>query len=237
MNTRRLFLITSFAIAASILTAGGVMAMNSPSYRLSDTIKTTKTSGKNNVDSSAIGHQFRAKNTGPIPFGAVYEIQMAEKSDSPCFLQTRSRHLNMQSHTVTMPTGGKQTILDPGPKEDQLKGCGGTSGNASSLKTLSFDLSHNSYISGIRVCLNSNGTRVKGLRVYGRQLNRSTGNLVDLPYKEWFRPNCTNWRKAHMCPEGQIASAVIAKYEGPQVTNRAISGLALQCRSVLEYVP
>lgn len=150
----------------------------------------------------------RPPSGGPTDFQGIYEISMWEQLDYPCRLRVRSRHLNNYE--------GRQSAWAR---------CDGSN---KSLKTLKF-ADTETYISGINVCLNKKGTRIKGLRIFGSKLNRNTGNLTSAGSKEWERPNCKNWQTARHCPTGQLAQGIRVEYN--QYT---VIGLRLICREVIE---
>jgi hypothetical protein len=104
--------------------------------------------------------------------------------------------------------------------------------NSGSLQTLEFT-GTDTYIRGIQVCTNNSGTRVKGVKLYGATLNRSTGALTNVATPKAFdRPNCNgNWKVAQYCPAGEIATKIRVSYDD-RYANREINGLALTCREV-----
>jgi len=127
----------------------------------------------------------------------------------------KSRHLNTYV--------GKNDIFD----ESQCNENGG------GKKTLSFTNS-DTYIRGVRVCLNNAGTRVKGLRLYGTKLDRATGALNNLAgYEGWSRPNCNTWKTIRYCPAGKVATRIGIEYRVQQFIGDEVQGLKLICRSVI----
>jgi hypothetical protein len=96
--------------------------------------------------------------------------------------------------------------------------------------------------------MNNDGTRIKGLQIRGRKID-ADGDVSDLPPlypdsstssgldalvdlnapRDW-RPNCDHnggWRRWAECPQGQIATAIVAHY-GAGDTPRSVTGIALK---------
>ena len=141
------------------------------------------------------------------PYQGLYELSAWEHVNRPCRLQVRSRHLNTYA--------GKNATW-------------GSSMCDATKKTLTF-ANEDTYIGGIQVCLNGAGKRIKGIRIFGRKLNRATGQLAAAGKKEFERPNCNTWSPKRSCPAGQIATA-LAVYSG----DGGATGLKLVCKPVVE---
>ena len=108
-----------------------------------------------------------------------------------------------------------------------------------------------SFVTGMRVCMNNDNDRVKGLQIRGQtitdhgimgKLERDTGdqksgNITHLYPEEPKddRPNCNNnWKRWALCPSAnQIATAVVLHF-GAGKEPRSLTGIGLQCRTVKE---
>ena len=146
-------------------------------------------------------------------YQGLYEMSMWEDGDSPCKLAAKSRHVNTyKGDTVTW-------------KDSRC--------NAKSKKTVSFS-NTDTYIDGVQVCVNGGGDRVKGVKIFGKKLNRSTGALTDAGSKKFERTNCKTWKTTRYCPAGKVASGVSIGYQLQQFIPNNITGLALECRSVIK---
>lgn len=197
------------AAAVATIALGSLTAVAASSlYELDDDSTTTQLSGGSSGWYTTVGP------SGGTDYQAIYEVSMWEDGDSPCRLQMKSRHLNTYV--------GKNDTFD----ESQCNE------NASSKKTIAFTNS-DTYVRGVRVCLNNAGTRVKGLRLYGTKLNRSTGALEHLSgYKGWSRPNCNTWKTIRYCPAGKVATRIGIEYRAQQFIGDEVQGLKLECRTV-----
>ena len=116
------------------------------------------------------------------------------------------------------------------------------------------------FVSGVRVCMNKKGTRVKGMQLRGKKITDDgkvaelTPDLIvkaakyspiiysisDPTQPEDTRTNCNEdeWQKWVECPRSnQIATGAVVHFEAGD-NPRSLTGIALQCRHVgLSYVP
>jgi hypothetical protein len=157
-----------------------------------------------------------------------------ERNDKPCYVASMTEDINNSSD-------------DSGAHKDLC----GAKATSSEIKAQFGDIkfANRTFIRAVRVCMNKDNDRVKGFQVRGREID-SNGNvsnlparypdssgssgvdaLVDLnaPYVQ--RSNCDGWKKWAECPEGQIATALIAHF-GPGSNPRSLIGIALQCQGV-----
>ena len=144
-------------------------------------------------------------------FQAMYSIALEESSDRPCKVYTKSRHLNTASEQY---------------QNDYIRSCYTPSGK----KEVSF-ANRDTYIRGVQVCHNKSGVlkRVKGIRIYGSKLDKSTGRLTDVPgFKEFKRTNCSDWKPAKFCPADKVATSFNMQYHD----NYAFDGISLDCRGI-----
>lgn len=172
---------------------------------------------------------------------AIYGMVSSERKDQPCFAMIRTENINDHADD----DGGE--VLDL---------CGGKA-TSSLLKVEYPDLplyDPRIFVKGVRVCLNSKGTRVKGLQLSGRQIT-DDGKPIELTYNEPIdflvggavpvdvfdptqpkdqRPNCDKdqWKRWAECPRhNQIATGAILHFEAGKEP-RALTGIQLQCRYV-----
>jgi hypothetical protein len=151
---------------------------------------------------------------GEEDYKALYGLELAEEGDGPCYLKAKSRHLNNYSTA------------------SYTYDANGCSENDSSRETVEFT-GTDTYIRGIQVCMNSDGERIKGVKIFGATLNRSTGALTNVATpKEFDRPNCNTWKVAQYCPPGEVATQVRISYVDFAYYTDEINGLALVCRAV-----
>jgi hypothetical protein len=95
------------------------------------------------------------------------------------------------------------------------------------------NLENQNFISGLRVCTNRDGSRVKGIQVRGRSVSTAgyVGESTAVPEPEG-RANCSVWRRWVNCPEDHVATGVVVQLEAGNEP-RSIVGMALKCRRVL----
>ena len=197
---------TLAATLLSTLTLASATAVASSLFILDERTTTTQASGSTgDLVNNRVGPD------GGLNYQALYEISMWEDGDHPCKIQVKSRHLNTYE--------GKSAT------ENEC-----TSANDGTKKTISFTDS-DTYIRGVQVCLNNSNDKIKGLKLYGTKLNRSTGRLENLSgSKSWERPNCNgNWKTVRYCDAGMVAVAVEAERD---IYYKDFKGLRLQCKAV-----
>lgn len=190
-------------LAVAITLTVSGTALAGPDYKLKTDSSTTQRTGKS------------GSTTTVSPGGdyqGLYEIRMWEDGDVPCKLTAKSRHLNTYS--------GKSATSNK------------CRGSAKSEKSVSFTDS-NTYINGVNVCLNSKGDRIKGVKIFGKKLNRSNGSLSDAGSKKFERTNCKTWKTIRYCPAGKIAVGVKISYTKQSLISDEFGGLALVCRTVI----
>jgi hypothetical protein len=145
----------------------------------------------------------------------LHTINMWENNNNPCSLQAVSRHLNTYN-----------------ARSDKWNICGGSE---NAKRTVSFSgTGTDTYITGLQVCLSNRNklgnhgvAAVKGLKVWGKTLDRGSGALVDAGTKKWERSNCSSWSNVVHCSAGRVATKVKVTYQGKRATS-----LALECRTV-----
>lgn len=196
----------SLVVGISLSVAG--VAQAGTDYKLKADGSTTQTSGKSSGQSVS-----SATATPGGDYQGLYEIRMWEDGDVPCKLTAKSRHVNTYS--------GKNATTNK------------CNGSAKSEKNVAFTNS-DTYINGVQVCLNSKGDRIKGVKVFGKKLNRSNGSLSDAGSKKFERTNCKTWKTIRYCPAGKIAVGVKVSYTRQSLISDEFGGLALVCRTVIK---
>ena len=96
------------------------------------------------------------------------------------------------------------------------------------------------FVSGVRICTNNDGSRLKGFEIRGRTVMVEGDHIViadavlDTDASKDFRPHCNtgNWKRWVECPGQKVATAVVAQYEAGSPP-RSITGLALECSSIV----
>ena len=160
---------------------------------------------------------------GAGEFG-IDAISWWEVSDKPCALTVRSKSLSTGSapgSSQRMNICGRGFIL---PANPYINGAA----NDADAKAVVFDGNPRHYLRGIAACTNNdNNHRVKGIRIFPASVALDgTVNALSSNESE-NRPNCSIWRQAVFCPNGQIASGVEVRH-----TDEEITGLGLRCRRV-----
>jgi hypothetical protein len=145
---------------------------------------------------------------------AIKTIEWNERRDNPCWVKIWGRNLNNMALEQT----------------DDHTECGGSAG-VNSLVVGFPRVESEAYIAGVSVCMNNDGTGVKGIQVRGR-VPGAGGQLTDTsnePQQDY--PNCSDWRRWVNCPEGELASGLILQFEKGQQP-KSLTGLRLLCSAV-----
>jgi hypothetical protein len=147
---------------------------------------------------------------------AVFGLSSEEKRDHPCYVTVRTENVNDSSAKLDL----KKDLCGGREKSQQIKV---EYGDASYGKR--------SFVTGVRVCMNNDDTRVKGIQVRGKTITddarlgdlerevqgTGVGGLQRVAPEEPKddRPHCNNnWKKWALCPTNQIATAVVLHFEG-----------------------
>lgn len=157
----------------------------------------------------------------------VYALLSRERANDPCFFAIGTEHINNEASDLA----------------PELNLCGATP-TSSTLHADYLDVNaggsdDHTFISGVTVCMNAAGDKVKGVTVSGRKLSTSGAVIGASNVGSSPRPNCDGWRSWASCPLGQIATAVDAHFQpdnvpwgGPVPPPRSLTGIALHCRTV-----
>ncbi|OQW36071.1 MAG: hypothetical protein A4E19_15440 [Nitrospira sp. SG-bin1] len=165
---------------------------------------------------------------------AIFGIASEERKDHPCYVTVKTENVN-----------------DPNLKLDLKKELCDGKERSKEIVAAYTDSSYGkrSFVTGVRVCMNNDNTRVKGIQIRGGAINEE-GRLSNLePNNEGQsvagirrvapeeprdeRPNCNNnWRRWALCPgDNHIATAVELHFEAGKEP-RSLTGIALKCRQV-----
>jgi hypothetical protein len=149
--------------------------------------------------------------TGPT-FRSPYNLTFGEQSDEPVEIRV------MDYGLAARPPGGQYNTY--AAQYLRLR-----SPNASSGEMIEVD----GFIYKLQVCLNSDRTKLKGARIWGRRIE-SNGTLVASNSDTFERPNCRYWQPAVECGAGKLSSGVRAYYSGSG--QDGFHGMALRCSTV-----
>lgn len=227
-------LVAGAALCALLLGVGTSFATT-----LSGTVTTTAVSGFQGTPFT-VGDADSATH-------AVYGISSEERNDNPCFVAVKKENVN-NSSAQTSPS--KDLCGSNGPTSSELYVDYGNS-DATGEHT---------FVTGIKVCMNSAKTRVKGYKLRGAEVS-DYGTLIELRSggsggcSEVFqqgsqeyrlcgggvitepsakRSNCDDtdgWMSWVECPAGKVATAMELHFEAGNEP-RSLTGIALKCKTV-----
>lgn len=170
---------------------------------------------------------------------AVFGLASEEQRDHPCYVTVHAENINDSS--------GKQDL-----KKELCDGQEQSSEIAATFADSNYG--KRSFVTGVRVCLNNDNDRVKGIQIRGQSITdygalgklergaatQQSGNIAHLYPEEPKdqRPNCNNnWKRWALCPgSNQVATAVVLHFEAGKQP-RSLIGVGLQCRTVKEAEP
>lgn len=174
---------------------------------------------------------------------AMYGLFSVERRDNPCYLALRTESIN-----------------DPAENGGAIRDvCGdrATSGELGVAYENTSFFGTRVFVSGIRVCMNNDRSRVKGFQIRGRRVTADGGvldleagepvhgqaggsdvslHLNTMPAKD--RAHCDGWMRWADCPNAtEVATGLVAHFDTSDEP-RSLTGLALQCRNLgREYTP
>ncbi len=165
---------------------------------------------------------------------AIFGIASEERKDHPCYVSVKTENVNDSNLKLDL----KKELCDGKERSREM---------VAAYTDSSYG--KRSYVTGVRVCMNNDNTRVKGIQIRGRTIT-DEGRLRDLERKaegqrvaglqrvapeepQDERPNCNNnWKRWALCPsENHIATAVELHFEAGKEP-RSLTGIALKCRQV-----
>lgn len=170
---------------------------------------------------------------------ALVGLTSEERKDHPCYVSVKTENLNDSSKKLDL----QKTLCD-----------GKDRGKRIEASYLDSSYAKRSFVTGVRVCMNNDNTRVKGLQVRGVTISdegrfgpvegkvqgQTFGALEYVAPEEpkSERPNCNNnWRRWAVCPASdQVATAVVLHFEAGKEP-RSLTGIGLKCRVVESIEP
>ena len=166
---------------------------------------------------------------------ALTGLVLAERSDDPCHLTTRFRRIS--NNQFFAGTGG---MFD----------CGGSDGTGTNRSREQIDLPTNYFAEGVRVCLNSAGTKIKGVQIIGTRIDCINLSVPDQQadptckaFAHFERRNCVgsdsglpdaDWVAAAACPLQHYAIGVQLSTRAGGGNRRMIDGIGLKCGRVVQ---
>jgi hypothetical protein len=210
---------------ASILLALATPVFSDTELSLTGSVTPTDISGFGGTPFT-VGH--------PESTQAVYGVWSVERNDKPCYVGALTEDINNSKDI----TGEIKSLCGNNPTSKEMK-----------VQFGGIKFAEHTFVRALRVCMNKDNTRLKGLQIRGRKIDEN-GNVSDLPprYPDSSgssgltplvdlnapsdqRLNCDGWKKWVECPQNQIATAMTAHFSaGPNP--RSVTGIALQCRAV-----
>lgn len=189
----------------SVVVAGlliSTAALAATEHMLGDATWTSQVTGTGDTLSPVYGPQ--------DAYQALYGVTLHEQRGRATELTLMSRHLNTGADEKTAMPWGPDWTKPTAPMTVQFN-------------------NQDTYVRGIAVCVNANGERLKGVRLYGTKLDHETGALTHADEtKEIVRPSCTDWQPAQYCPDAHVATGL----HHTSVADKGFSGLALRCQQV-----
>lgn len=135
----------------------------------------------------------------------LYAINGYEKGDKPC-------RFNLDGWTGPLPVRVSESF--------------GLCQTTSSWKKAELNKSQRQAVTGLKVCLNKAGTRVKGVKLYSGSPNAQGAFSSSSASATYSRSNCKTWSNKVSCPVGKAAVGVKFFHDGD-----AVSGMSLVCSS------
>lgn len=180
-----------------------------------------------------------------VPYRAISRIEWDERTNHPCYFNVEATHMNAKDvRRYTVNRCGTTGQPD------------GDVGSSSGFESVWTNDSYNVYVSGIRVCMNNQDTRVKGLEIRASVIENdravaygdwtpppasisSIGGRSDQNFTTLYlsgpaeRPNCNdNWKQWVECRAGELPSALYLHFDGAG-TPGSLTGVGLACREVV----
>jgi len=179
---------------------------------------------------------------------ALTSLRSRERSDQACYLESTSDQLREPLlHGGQWPAYGSQVFHNF--QSDSADRCGGGTPSdevkVTAIPTQAYLVEHShdvaqTLIRGMRICMNNDRTRLKGLELRGRSVGADQSGkfrIIDVPLDpkqaSGARANCgkDGWQPWVECSTGEVATGVVAHFEAGD-SPRAVTGLALECAQV-----
>ena len=164
---------------------------------------------------------------------AIYGFTSEERRDHPCYVTILTENVNDSAKKLDT----KKNLCGKKEKSREMK-----------VQYRDADYGKRVFITGVRVCMNNKDTRVKGIKIRGKEIANdaslvalkssssgvATGGIKKIVTTEPSedRPNCNNnWKKWAQCDTDSIATSAILHFEAGK-TPRSLTGIELKCRRV-----
>lgn len=158
----------------------------------------------NKTTTALSGNAGTIKTTKLLPNNSfLYSISGYEKSDKPCRFNLDGWY---GPQKVRQSTTYPLCSTSSGWKKAEL--------NRTQRKT----------VRALKVCLNNNGSKVKGVKLYASVPNNQGVFSPNSATAQYQRSNCNNWGATVSCPSGQAAVGV--RFESQ---NGSVRGMRLVC--------
>lgn len=171
---------------------------------------------------------------------AVFSVSNWEASDEPCKTTIGTEDLNNANNDRSF----SKALCNSRSPGDEIKLSFEDAGPAGSR----------AFITGIRVCMNNDQSKVKGLDIRGMKITDAGALVVPgrvFPCGEATSPNYSattyceqprfvtrpnadqngGWKKWSACSQGSLATAVVIHYAGGSEP-RSLTGIELKCRKL-----
>lgn len=190
--------------AAAILCPVGHASGPEPELWLQEDATNTNVSG-------VTGAKTTVEITSTPEASAMRGIEIAEKSDDPCDVTSLGGLLNDPSE---------------GDLAEFTHKCDGYAGGE---RRASF--TGRTFVSGLRVCLDRDHEKVKGVELKGRLANADGSLSAASGRPSLERTNCRDWMDWAECAGGEIATGFNLHFEGGS-GRRSLKGIGLVCRTL-----
>ncbi len=161
---------------------------------------------------------------------AVFGLASEEQRDHPCYVKVYSENINDWSGQQEL----SKQLCDGSPSSKQI---------VAAYENPLYD--KRSFVTGLRVCMNKQNDRVKGIQIRGQTISdlgaayevfpgdRGKDGQAHPKEPKDVRPNCDdNWKRWSNCPkDNQIATAVVLHFEAGNKP-RSLIGIGLHCRTL-----
>ena len=210
-----LFSVVGACASDEDLTTGEKTSAVRAAVTLSGTVHPTLRSG-----AAGVPHTVGTESSNTYALWGISGKETGPFTNVPCWVHVKTENVNDINDEV-------------GHNEDQ---CGSANPTDGSLLVADFangdSTGPHAFVSGAKVCMNSDNTKVKGWILYGRQIN-DDGSLTDLTLNATAGPraNCATWKQRVDCDPGEIATAAVLEFDS-STTPRAWLGISLKCRAV-----
>jgi DNA-binding beta-propeller fold protein YncE len=162
-------------------------------------------------------------NSGSSALWGLYSEETSWTTNDPCWVRAAWRSVN---DAFNVDSARADRCGTKKPQDDTLLGADYSIGDFTGPGV---------FVSGVSVCLNNDGTKVKGWRLNGKKIN-ADGTLTDVNRAiAGPRANCpsdeSGWRPFVNCAAGELATAAEIHFAAGSDARDWI-GIELQCRAL-----